>query len=29
MATETQLTDQEIASMMEIAHPSKGNGESI
>lgn len=29
MATETKLTDQEIASMMEIAHPSKGTGESI
>ena len=29
MAVETKLTDQEIASMMEIAHPTKGPGESI
>ncbi|MEA2192874.1 MAG: hypothetical protein QOI73_2995 [Solirubrobacteraceae bacterium] len=29
MATETQLTDQEIQSLMEIPHPSKGIGESI
>jgi uncharacterized repeat protein (TIGR04044 family) len=29
MAVETKLTDQEIASVMEIAHPSKAPGESI
>jgi uncharacterized repeat protein (TIGR04044 family) len=29
MAVETKLTDQEIASVMEIAHPTKQIGESI
>jgi len=29
MAVETQLTEQEIASLMEIAHPTKAPGESI
>ena len=29
MATEPKLTDQEIASLMEIPHPSKETGESI
>lgn len=29
MAVESKLNDQEIASLMEIAHPSKGPGESI
>ena len=29
MAVEPKLSDQEIASLMEIPHPSKGTGESI
>ena len=29
MAVEPKLSDQEIASLMEIPHPSKGLGESI
>jgi len=29
MAVEPKLSDQEIASLMEIPHPSKGPGESI
>ncbi len=29
MAVEAQLNDQEIASLMEIPHPSKAVGESI
>ena len=29
MATETKLTDQEMASLLEIPHPSKQKGESI
>ena len=29
MAVESKLSDQEIASLMEIAHPSKGAGETI
>jgi hypothetical protein len=29
MAVEPQLSDQELASLMEIPHPSKANGESL